>query len=275
MEGFPCAWQKDGWGQWGGSPWFSLLLWVGGAVRVSPLHGVELRGVPPHRQVLPPHAALAVRREGRASPGLLSRNGFSRGGAGREGPFPEPLGQTHCLPGRQQQWQSHAATPEMGPVADPDLPLQAQRAPACSPEHCRRAHTCEVLGRRTGAGDGGAWGDALAPAEPGGPSWALRRGDGEGHAWLQWSSLLPISGLCSLSLSPSLLVSGRSILPCAGVQSWCGAEAGRGRVNPARHNQGKEGPFPFCCAHILQPGAAWDAPAAPRALQQQHCAGEG
>lgn len=34
-----------------------------------------------------------------------------------------------------------------------------------------------------------------------------------------------------------------------GMQSWCCAEAGRGRVNPAQHSEGKEGPFPFLCPH--------------------------
>lgn len=68
-----------------------------------PLHGVELKEVPPHEGT--PSLCSRSCREGRASSGFLSRNGFSRGGADREGLFPEPLGQDP-LP----SWKATAVT---------------------------------------------------------------------------------------------------------------------------------------------------------------------
>lgn len=113
-KGFPINGGVDGWrdfpvngrkmdgGWFPASPPLFLCLWPGTAAGVSPFHGVELGGFP-HPWALLPCAHCAGPREDSAGPGLPSRNGFSRGGAGREGPFPEPLGQTHCLPGRQQR----------------------------------------------------------------------------------------------------------------------------------------------------------------------------
>lgn len=91
MAGFPDG---MGWGK---------ALFHPSALGWQSCEGLSFAWRFPYTQVYSPRAHQAGCRESRASPGLPSRNGFSRGGAGREGPFPEPLGQTHCLPGRQQR----------------------------------------------------------------------------------------------------------------------------------------------------------------------------
>lgn len=125
----------------------------------------------------------------------------------------------------------------MSPVPGPNLPLWHSK-----PRRAASSTAGEPTPARYWAGkpEGrGTWGDALAPAEPWGASWALR------EVWMamtvQWSSLVSAPCCC-----PFLCWSLVRASSHAGVQSQCCAEAGRGRVNPAQHSEGKEGPFPFC-----------------------------
>lgn len=73
-RGFPLHGRKMDLGVGGRSPWFSPLPWGGGAVRVSPLHGVGLKGLPPHAGA--PSSVLTELAAGRAEPALGSLPGM-------------------------------------------------------------------------------------------------------------------------------------------------------------------------------------------------------
>lgn len=83
--------------------------------------------------------------------------------------------------------------------------------------------------------------------------------DCEDHIWLQWFFLLPITGLWSVWPSRSLWFEYSPMLGTELVLCWKRGLEGAGltQLSTAR---GRKVPFPFH-AHILQPGAAWDAPA--------------
>lgn len=81
---------------------------------------------------------------------------------------------------------------------------------------------------------------------------------------------------CSLLLSSYLLVSGQSIFPCRGCRAGAVQRPGGAGLTRLSIVRGRK-VLSLFCAHILQPGAAWDAPAWllwPWVLQQ-HCSEEG
>lgn len=215
-----------GWGTCEGLP----FAW-GGAERGSPTCRCTL-------------AVLTEPAAGRAAPALGSLPGM-----GFLGEVPAGKGRSLNRWGRPIAFQEGSSSDS--PMRPPPkwAPCLAQTFFSRDSKPRRAARALPESPHLQGTGQeswrGDAWGDVLAPAEPGGALWALR--EGMEKAMLGHGGLLPIAGLCFCPLPCWSLPRASSR---AGVQSWCCAEAGKGRVNPAWHSEGKEGPFPFCvCPH--------------------------
>lgn len=100
MECFPCVWQGGRFGR-GKVPGSSFCLGVRVCEGLPFAWGGTERGSPADRFTLPLLTELAAERPEPAL-GSLPGTGFLREVPAGKGPFPEPLGQTRSLPGRQQ-----------------------------------------------------------------------------------------------------------------------------------------------------------------------------